>query len=64
MYKPIFPVGLLTKGALCHCFAPLKEKSERSRSLLSEIRDQFQSWGIPVWQQKCEQALEVVKNLG
>jgi tetratricopeptide (TPR) repeat protein len=41
-----------------------KGEIERSRSLLSEILDQFQTWGIPVWQQKCEQALEVVKNLG
>jgi tetratricopeptide (TPR) repeat protein len=41
-----------------------KEEIERSRSLLSEIRGQFQDWGIPVWQQKCEQTLEVLKNLG
>jgi tetratricopeptide (TPR) repeat protein len=41
-----------------------KGEAERSRSLLTELRSQFQSWGIPVWQQKCEQALEVLKNLG
>ncbi|NIO03472.1 MAG: AAA family ATPase [Proteobacteria bacterium] len=41
-----------------------KGEVERSRSLLIELRSQFQSWGIPVWQRKCEQTLEVLKNLG
>ncbi len=35
-----------------------KGEVERSRSLLTEVRSQFQNWGIPVWQQKCEQELE------
>jgi hypothetical protein len=35
-----------------------KGEVEGSRSLLSEIRDQFRDWDISVWQQKCEQALE------
>jgi len=30
-----------------------KGEVERSRSLLSEIRDQFHDWDISVWQQKC-----------
>jgi len=39
-----------------------KGEVERSRSLLSEIRDQFHDWDISVWQQKCEQALEALEN--
>ena len=27
---------------------------KRSRSILSEISNQFENWGIPYWQQKCE----------
>ena len=34
-----------------------KKKTDRSRSLLNELRSQFQNWLIPFWQQKCEQAL-------
>jgi len=34
-----------------------KKKTDRSRSLLNELRSQFQNWRIPFWQQKCEQAL-------
>jgi tetratricopeptide (TPR) repeat protein len=30
----------------------------RAREMLTELRSQFQSWGIPIWQQKCEQELE------
>ncbi len=41
-----------------------KGEVEHSRSLLSEIRDQFRDWDISVWQQKCEQALEALENLG
>jgi len=41
-----------------------KGEAERSRSLLTEIRGQFQDWDIPIWQQKCEQALEALENLG
>jgi len=41
-----------------------KGEVERSRSLLSEIRDQFHDWDISVWQQKCEQALGALENLG
>jgi hypothetical protein len=39
-----------------------KGEIERSRSLLTELRSQFQSWGIPVWQQKCEQELEALDS--
>ncbi len=39
-----------------------KGEVERSRSLLTELRSQFQSWGIPVWQQKCEQELEALDS--
>lgn len=31
-------------------------------ALLAEIRSHFQDWDIPVWQQKCEQALEALEN--
>jgi class 3 adenylate cyclase/tetratricopeptide (TPR) repeat protein len=41
-----------------------KGEVERSRSLLTELFDQFQGWGIPVWQQKCEQELEALASLG
>ncbi|MEE9609642.1 MAG: hypothetical protein V3W19_00240, partial [Desulfatiglandales bacterium] len=39
-----------------------KGEVERSRSLFTELRGQFQNWGIPVWQQKCEQALEAIER--
>jgi tetratricopeptide (TPR) repeat protein len=39
-----------------------KGEVERSRSLLTELRSQFRSWGIPVWQQKCEQELEALDS--
>jgi len=39
-----------------------KGEVERSRSLLSEIRDQFRDWNISVWQKKCEQALEAMER--
>jgi len=45
-----------TRFYLAHVLAQ-KEEVERSRSLLSEIRDQFRDWDIPVWQKKCEKAL-------
>jgi len=37
-----------------------KGEVDRSRSLLAEIRSHFQDWDVPVWQQKCEQALEAL----
>ena len=40
-----------------------KKKTDRSRSLLNELRSQFQNWLIPFWQQKCEQALEALDSL-
>lgn len=39
-----------------------KGEAERSRSLFTELHSQFQSWGIPVWQQKCEQTLEALDS--
>jgi tetratricopeptide (TPR) repeat protein len=33
---------------------------ELSRSLLTEIQKQFQNWGIPAWQLKCERALQTI----
>ncbi|MBW1788843.1 MAG: AAA family ATPase, partial [Deltaproteobacteria bacterium] len=36
---------------------------EGGRSLLAGLRDQFQSWGIPVWQRKCEKELEEFDSL-
>lgn len=32
----------------------------RTREILTELRSHFQSWSIPVWQQKCEQELEAL----
>ena len=40
-----------------------KKKTDRSLSLLNELRSQFQNWGIPSWQKKCEQALEAIDSL-
>jgi len=37
-----------------------KGEIDRSRSLLDEIQTQFQNWGIPFWQLKCDQALETI----
>jgi tetratricopeptide (TPR) repeat protein len=39
-----------------------KGEVELSRSLLTELRNQFRSWDIPVWQQKCEQELEALDS--
>ena len=43
----------------------LAQKGEvgRTRSMFTELRSQFQSWGIPIWQQKCEQELEALASL-
>ncbi len=40
-----------------------KGEAARSRSLHTEIIDQFQDWDISIWQQKCEQALVAIKDL-
>ena len=39
-----------------------KGEIEPGRSLLGEIQNQFQNWGIPAWQQKCEQALQAMER--
>jgi len=33
---------------------------ERSRSLFTQLCNQFQNWDIPTWKRKCEQALEAM----
>jgi ribosomal protein L40E len=33
---------------------------EASRSLLAEIQRQFQHWGMPAWQLKCDKALQTI----
>jgi tetratricopeptide (TPR) repeat protein len=40
-----------------------KGEIERSRSLFTELRSGFQSWGISAWQQKCEKELETLVSL-
>ena len=35
----------------------------RAREILTELSSHFQDWGIPVWQQKCEQELEALDLL-
>jgi len=35
----------------------------RAREILTELHSQFQSWNIPVWQQRCEQELETLASL-
>jgi class 3 adenylate cyclase/tetratricopeptide (TPR) repeat protein len=37
-----------------------QDKVGRAREMLTELRSHFQSWSIPVWQQKCEQELEAL----
>ncbi|MBE9521193.1 MAG: AAA family ATPase, partial [Proteobacteria bacterium] len=37
-----------------------KGETEPGRSLLHEIQQQFQGWGIPAWQLKCEHALQTI----
>jgi len=39
-----------------HLAQMLRQKGEieRSRLILSEIKDRFKNWGIPFWQKKCE----------
>jgi len=39
-----------------------KGEAGRSRDMLTELRSQFQSWRIPIWQQKCEQELEALDS--
>jgi hypothetical protein len=39
-----------------------KGETEPGRSLLHEIQQQFQGWGIPAWQLKCEQALQTISG--
>jgi tetratricopeptide (TPR) repeat protein len=40
-----------------------KGEARRSRKILTELRNYFQSLSIPVWQQKCEQELEALASL-
>ena len=40
-----------------------KGEVERCREMLIELSSHFQSWCIPVWQQKCEQELEILESL-
>jgi tetratricopeptide (TPR) repeat protein len=35
---------------------------ERSRDILSDIRDMFENWVIPFWQSKCNQALDTINQ--
>ena len=34
-----------------------KGEIESSRTILTEIRDLFENWEIPIWQKRCEQTL-------
>jgi predicted ATPase/class 3 adenylate cyclase len=49
-----------TRFYLATMLARMK-KTDRSLSLLTELRSQFQDWQIPIWQQKCEQILGSLK---
>ena len=40
----------------------LKGEAGRAGEMLTELCSQFRSWGIPVWQQKCEQELEALDS--
>ena len=37
-----------------------KGEIERSSYILNEIKDRFENWGLPIWQKKCEQALDTI----
>jgi tetratricopeptide (TPR) repeat protein len=39
-----------------------KGEVERACEILTGLRSHFQSWSIPVWQQKCEQELETLAS--
>jgi tetratricopeptide (TPR) repeat protein len=39
-----------------------KGEAKRCRETLNEILSHFQSWDIPIWQQKCEQELETLDS--
>jgi len=39
-----------------------KGEIARAREVLTELSNHFQSWGIPVWQQKCEKELEALDS--
>ena len=39
-----------------------KGDAGRAHEVLTELSSHFQSWGIPVWQQKCEQELETLDS--
>ena len=36
-----------------------KNEIERSRYILNDIKKMFKNWGIPFWQLRCEQALDM-----
>jgi len=40
-----------------------KGKVGRIHEMLAELRSQFKSWNIPVWQQMCEKELETLASL-
>ena len=41
-----------------------KGEAGRTHEMFTELQSHFQSWGIPVWQQKCEQELEALPSSG
>jgi len=41
-----------------------KGETTRAREVLTDLSSHFKSWGIPVWQQKCEKELETLASLG
>jgi hypothetical protein len=40
-----------------------KGEVKRSREMLTELRNHFKGWDIPIWQQKCEDELETLSSL-
>ena len=48
-----------------HLARMLARKGEvgRTRKMLTELRSHFQSWNIPVWQQRCEQEFDALASL-
>ncbi len=56
---------VLAAQTLYHLARTFARKGETGRphEMLTELRSQFKGWGIPVWQQKCEQELEGLDSL-
>jgi tetratricopeptide (TPR) repeat protein len=57
-------VGAIVPAAQTRFYlARMLAHAGEAREMLTELHSQFQSWGIPAWQQKCEEELEALDSL-